>query len=277
MVNLMKRELTDKYSRLQEILNQYDSALIAYSGGVDSSFLLHAADESRIKRLFAASIKSDLLADSEILEVEKNSAGVRAELIILEADILSVENVRSNPPDRCYFCKKTVLGIMKKLSEEKKISVILEGSNADDLKDFRPGYKAVTEMGVISPLLMAGLSKAEIREIAKEKGWSFFSKKSSPCFATRIAHNEELTREKLKAVMDAEKYLSEIIDGNIRVRVHGDIVRIETDRKNFNYLVQDEVSADVIKKFTSLGFKFVTLDLIGYRMGSMNQIPGTAN
>ncbi len=269
----MKKELIDKYRMLLEILNQYDSALIAYSGGVDSSFLLHAADESRIKRLFAVSIKSDLLADSEILDVRKNSAGTRAELVVFEEDILAVENVKSNPPDRCYYCKKTVLGIMKKFAEEKQISVIIEGTNAEDLKDHRPGYKAVTEEGVVSPLLLAGITKTEIREIAQEKGWQFFKKKSSPCFATRIAHNEELTREKLKAVMEAEKYLSGFIEGNIRVRVHGDIARIETDRENFNKLVQNDISADVVKKFESLGFKFVALDLTGYKMGSMNHIP----
>lgn len=267
-------ETREKQTRLERYILSLGSAAVAFSAGVDSTFLLHAAHRLLGGNVIAVTVSSVAVPESELDEAKVFCEKEGIEHIIVHADLLSLENFRNNPPDRCYHCKKYLFSNVIAIAAERGIYNILEGSNTDDLGDYRPGMAAVRELGILSPLLEAGLDKAEIRALSEEAGLPTFSKPPLACLASRIAHGEAITAEKLAAVDKGEQILRGMGFSQYRVRCHasasGNIARIEVPREEFSMLASPVIRAEVNDRFRGLGFAFVTLDLGGYRTGSMN-------
>ncbi len=248
-----------------------NDCMVAFSGGVDSSVLLKLACDMAKKhgtRVHAVTIQSELhpLGD---LEISRRVAGeIGAEHHIVEIQELQEAGIEQNPVDRCYRCKKYLFTQVQKLAEEIGASVILEGTNADDLKVYRPGIRAVEELDIKSPLAEAGLSKEEVRGLAGELGLSVASRPSTPCLATRFPYGTSLSMEAMKKVELAEGYLRQQGFGNVRVRVHENVARLEVDVADMAHLLALRI--DVVKYLKNLGYEYVTLDLEGFRSGSMD-------
>jgi len=267
-------QLTDvqkeKLGRLKEILAELGSLAVGFSGGIDSSLLLAVAHEVLGDRLIAVTG-----IDASFPEREANEAkafckdrGIRH--IICTFDPLKEEEYRNNGPDRCYVCKRGIFAGIKKIAYENGIEYVAEGSNMDDIGDYRPGLRAVAELSVKSPLREAGLYKSDIRKIAKEMGLPNWSKPAYACLASRFVYGEEITEEKLHMIDRAEQFLIEHGFPEERVRMHGKMARIEVPPADIPRIASDEVREEVYEEFKKLGFLFVTLDLKGYRTGSMN-------
>lgn len=262
-------ELHRKYAALTEYLEGLGSAVIAFSGGVDSTFLLAAAKEALGGRVTAVTAQSASFPKRELDEAARfcRTLGVPQRTFI--SDELSIEGFRRNPPDRCYICKKAIFGELLKIAEELGAAAVCEGSNIDDEGDYRPGLRAIAELGVKSPLREAGLTKAEIRALSKEMELPTHSKPSFACLATRFPYGEEITAEKLAMTERAEQLLSECGFTQYRVRIHGTSARIELLPEEFPKLM--ELRREITAGFKEYGFTYVSLDLEGYRMGSMNE------
>ncbi|SEF40697.1 uncharacterized protein SAMN05660865_00168 [Caloramator fervidus] len=264
----------DKYSKLEklkDILSDMESVLVAFSGGVDSSFLLKVARDVLKSRVLAATAVSYIYPSWEIEEARQLAKELGVEHIEIKFDPLKeVEGFKNNPVDRCYICKRSVFSKLVSLSNEIGINYVVDGTNLDDLKDYRPGLKAVEELKIKSPLLMAGLTKEEIRSLAKDMGLKFYNKPSFSCLATRIPHGEELNKIKLKMIDDAEKFLLDKGFKNVRVRCHKDLARIEVLKEDIVRFFDVKMINEVEKALKDIGFKYVSLDLSGYKMGSLN-------
>ncbi|MDR1575288.1 MAG: ATP-dependent sacrificial sulfur transferase LarE [Treponema sp.] len=262
--------IDEKYQRLIGFIASLEKAAVAFSGGVDSSFLCHAAAAALGKNALAVTIVSPMLPKSEIDGAVNVARLVGIEHILVEEAEIDGE-VAANPKDRCYRCKKLEFGSILAAARERGISAVLDGSNVDDLGDYRPGLKALEELGVVSPLRQAGLGKDEIRELSRRFGLPTWDKPAFACLASRIPYGEPIDREKLARVEKAEDYLRARGFRQFRVRSHGDIARIEAAREErprfFSEALLDEVSA----AFKSFGFLYVAFELEGYRMGSLNR------
>ena len=248
-------------------------AAVAFSGGVDSSFLCHAAAVSLGTNAAAVTVVSPMLPKSEIDCARDIARCVGIRHILVEEQEIE-EEVAANPKERCYFCKKIEFGNIKKAAEEQGISFVLDGSNMDDLGDYRPGLKALEELKIVSPLREAGLTKREIRELSRRFNLPTWDKPAFACLASRIPYGERIDREKLFRVERAEDSLRAKGFRQFRVRSHGDLARIEVAREErrgfFNEAILDEIS----REFKSLGFLFVSFELEGYAMGSLNRSIG---
>ncbi|MFZ7102940.1 MAG: ATP-dependent sacrificial sulfur transferase LarE [Peptococcaceae bacterium] len=263
-----------KLDQLKEWFKNKDSVLVAFSGGVDSALLLKAAQDVLGSRVLAVTADSPLNTPEEKESAVNLAKHLEAEHVIFELNDLDNPLVRKNPEDRCYHCKKARFQAMLNLAKERNIAVVVEGSNVDDLKDYRPGLKAVQELGIASPLEEVGLNKNEIRKLARELGLEVWNKPSEPCLATRIPFHTELTAAKLARVMAAEKYLKQELSLNVvRVRDHNGLARIEVDENSFTKIIELKNSIHEML-VAQLGFKYTALDLFGYRTGSMNQFGG---
>ena len=262
--------LTQKKQALEECLRSLGSVAVAFSYGVDSTFLLKTAHEILGSNAVAVTVRSNLLPSAEFDGSVEFCKTEGIEQIVTETDELSIEGFAANPPDRCYICKKSIFTGILNAAELRGISNVAEGSNADDVNDYRPGMKAIRELGVLSPLMQAGLTKAEIRALSEEYNLPTSRKPSFACLATRIAGGEEITKEKLAKIEKAEDFLHSLGFRQVRVRVQGGSARIETEKKDILRLASlaDEVSAFI----KPLGFDFVSLDLGGYKTGNMNKI-----
>ena len=261
-------ELNLKKQKLEEILKELGSVAIAYSSGVDSTFLLKTAHDILGDKAIAVTVRSCLMPKNEISEAEAfcKKEGIRH--IIVDFDPFSVDGFSKNPENRCYICKRSLLSDVKKIAEENGAKYVCEGSNTDDEGDYRPGKKAVLELGVKSPLLEAGLTKNDIRILSREKGLKTWNKPSFACLASRFVYGETITKDGLSRVEKAEKLLFDLGFEQYRVRVHGNIARIEVEKDSFEKLIDN---ADNINTYLKeLGFLYITLDLGGYRTGSMN-------
>lgn len=246
------------------------SVLVAFSGGVDSTFLLKVAHQELGEGALAVTAVSETYTRREREEAEAftQAAGIRHRVI--ETNELNNNNFASNPPTRCYFCKGELFGKLREMAKRDGIGVVADGTNADDALDYRPGREAAKEAGVRSPLLEAGLTKSEIRELSRELGLSTADKPAAPCLSSRIPYGQKITREKLTQIEAAENYLRELGFPEIRVRHHDFIARIEVPPQATAEVLSH---ADAItKKLESLGFFYVTLDLKGYRTGSLNEV-----
>ena len=267
---MLSEELEFKLEKLKKYISDLGSLAVGFSGGVDSSFLTAVAHEVLGDRLIAVTG-----ADASVPEREVNEAiefckerGIRH--IICKVDPLKEEGYRTNSPDRCYFCKHGIFTEVKKIAEENGIEYMAEGSNMDDIGDYRPGLRAAAELSVKSPLREAGLNKSEIRILSKAMGLPTWSKPAYACLASRFVYGEEITEEKLHMIDRAEQFLIEHGFFEERVRMHRNIARIEVPPVDIPRLAEDGVREEVYEEFRKIGFLFVTLDLKGYRLGSMN-------
>ena len=258
-----------KADKLKSYLRELGRVAVAYSGGVDSTFLLKVAHDVLGDNVLALTAASKFIPRRELDETIKFCAENKIRQIIFEADVLNIAGVKENPVDRCYLCKRELFKNFLRLAEENKISIVVEGSNMDDTSDYRPGMKALAELQIKSPLQVAELYKSEIRALSREMNLLTWSKPSMACLASRFVYGETLTEKNLSMVEAAEEFLLQAGFKQFRVRVHGKIARIEILPEEFDRLlkIREEISA----RFKTLGFDYVTLDLQGYRTGSMNE------
>jgi len=262
-------ELEIKYEVLKSLLEELGEVIIAFSGGVDSSLLAKASYDVLGDKAKAITVISPLISKEEVAEAKFLAEIIGIKHYILDKGQESPSWFQDHPSDRCYICKTETLDLILKFCKENEIQgQLIEGSNFDDLDDYRPGYKAVSEHNVRSPLMDAELTKEEIRELSKKLGLPCWDKPSSPCLATRFFFGEEITLEKLKQVYEAEKYLQNLEIPVVRVRTNKGIARIETLKEYFDVIL--EFSDDIDRKLRELGYEFITLDLRGYKQGSMN-------
>lgn len=248
------------------------SVLIAYSGGVDSTFLLKVAKDTLGGSVLAV-IAESLTYPSEEVGCAKELCerlGVRYQVI--QTDEFSDENFVSNPKERCYFCKKELFSKLLEIAKENDVPYVLDGSNHDDKSDYRPGNRAKEELGVRSPLMELAFTKQDIRDFSKEMGLPTWDKPSYACLASRIPYGTRITEGILRKVGEGEGFLRSLGFKQLRVRHHGAIVRIEVDKKSIRRIMQDGLMDKISKKFEELGYTYVTLDLKGFRTGSMNEI-----
>lgn len=259
----------NKLARLKDILCSYDKLAVCFSGGVDSSFLLAVAHECLGDSLVAYTLDAPVYPDSETREAEKfcKERGIRQ--VMINQDVLSIPGFSSNPHDRCYICKKAMFSVVKEQASIEGISAVAEGTNADDLSDYRPGLKALEELGILSPLKEAGLTKPEIRELSKEMGLEGFSKPSYACLASRFPYGDEITLEKLSMLDNGEEYLRELGLTQVRIRLHDKAARIEVLPSEFDAVMENKDA--IYTALQDIGFSYVSLDLQGYRTGSMNE------
>ena len=261
--------LHGKKKALEEYLRGLGSLAVAYSAGLDSTFLLAAAREALGDRVLAVTARSVLCPARETGEAEAFCRAWGIEHIVLDYDALAVPGVRDNPPDRCYRCKKALFGQILDTAHARGIEHVAEGSNADDEGDYRPGMKAVAELGILSPLREVRLTKADIRALSREMGLSTWDKPSYACLASRFVYGETITPERLAMVDRAEQRLLDWGFSQMRVRVHGDMARVEVPPEDFPRLIARASELD--KYLRSLGFAYAAMDLGGYRTGSMNR------
>lgn len=262
----------EKLKKLKDILREMGSAVVAFSGGVDSSLLLKIAKEVLGNRVVAATAVSYHYPSWEINEADAFANGLGVEHTKIKIDPLrDIPGFRSNPYDRCYICKRAIFSKLMEYAENQGIGYVLDGTNADDLGDYRPGLRAINELGVKSPLLMAGLTKMEIRQIAREMGLEIYNKPAFACLVTRIPYNEEVSVDKLSMIDKAEIYIMSKGIRNVRVRCHESLARIEVDRGELPAFFDVAFMSEVEDKLKSFGFKYVSLDLGGYKTGNMNQ------
>ena len=265
----------EKVKRLKEILRRLRKVLIAYSGGVDSTFLLKiSVDTLGKENVIAVTARSETypLREYEFAKRFCSLLGVRH--IVIKTSELKIKGFRKNPPERCYFCKKELFSKLKEIAKKYSIKYVLDGSNYSDTSDYRPGFKAKKEMGIKSPLIEARLTKKEIREFSKRLNLPTKDKGSFACLASRFPYGEEITKEKLKMIDKAEDYIYKLGFKEFRVRYHNldgkSLARVEINKNEFSKL-NPEVFERIFKYFKRIGFDFVTLDLEGYKRGKMNR------
>ena len=271
MEEVLTKEQEGKLARLKEYIGGLGSLAVGFSAGVDSTFLLAVAHEVLGERVIAVTGTDASVPEREIKEAKAfcEERGIRH--IIYTMDPMKEEGYRKNGPDRCYFCKRGIYTEIRRIAEENGIEYMAEGSNMDDLGDYRPGLRAVEELSVKSPLREAKMTKADIRMLSKAMGLPTWSKPAYACLASRFVYGEEITEEKLKMIDQAEQFLIEQGFLEERVRMHGKIARIEVPAKDIPRLAEDGVREVVYERLRQIGFLFVTLDLRGYQMGSMNK------
>lgn len=264
-------KLHEKKSRLEAYLRELGGVCVAFSSGVDSTFLLKVAHDILGERAKAVTARSCSFPARELNEAKAFCESEKIEQIIVETNELSIDGFSQNPKNRCYICKRAIFSGFLKVAEEHGLPYVAEGSNIDDNGDYRPGLTAVAELGIKSPLREAQLTKAEIRELSKEMGLPTWDKPSYACLATRFPYGEHITREKLLMVDKAEQRLMELGFRQVRVRIHENTARIEIDPSQFPEIIKTEIARPLAEYLHGLGFLYVSLDLDGYQTGSMNK------
>jgi len=260
------------YAQLLTLLREMGSVAVAFSGGVDSTLLLRAAREALGDRTAALTLRSVFVPRRELEAAERLCREMGVRHLVLEADVLAIPGVAENPRERCYLCKRALFTRIREAAAAQGLAWVAEGSNADDLGDYRPGMRAIRELGIRSPLLEAGLTKAEIRTLSRQLGLPTWDKPAMACLATRVETGQRLEPETLSRVERAEEWLAEQGFRQLRVRVHGDLARLELDPEGLARLRDPAAVRAVHSALHGFGFRWVTVDLGGYRMGSMNAL-----
>lgn len=266
--------IEEKLMLLEKLLLSHDSLGIAFSGGVDSTFLLAFASSLRSEkfRVTALTVKAANFAPDEIEYTQAFCREHDIPHLLIDMDFEAIDGFKENTKDRCYFCKKSIFTKVKEISSIQGIHAIADGTNLDDDMDYRPGKKALQELEVISPLKESGLTKSEIRQALKELNIDIWNKPAFACLASRIPYGEEITEEKLEAIYMVEKTLRELGFSQVRVRHHGEVARIEVLPLEFGRLLEESTREIIQASGVQAGFSFIALDLGGYKMGNMNQL-----
>ena len=264
----MKTE--EKIDILKKNIKKLGTVVVAFSGGVDSTFLLRMCKDVLGKEnCLAVTAKSETYPGSEFKEAKKYAKMLDVSWLSIESQELKIKNFKKNPTDRCYYCKKELFTKLKEIAVKKRYKSVVDGTNYDDIKDYRPGMKAAKETGVISPLKISRFTKEDIRKYSKKFGLPTWNKPSFACLASRFPYGEMITGEKLRILDKAEMVLKKFGFKQIRVRYHQNIARIEIEPSDFNIMIKNR--KEIIKKIKKYGFKYITFDLEGYRTGSMNE------
>lgn len=270
-LNGVSKEVQAKYKRLKGILEEMGSVLVAFSGGVDSSFLLKTAHEVLRDEVFAVIASSETYPEKEKEEAIKIAQCLNVRYKIIRTLELENPDFVNNSPQRCYFCKRALFSRLKEIAEDEGISCVIDGANLEDTGDYRPGSIAAEELGIRSPLKEARFIKSEIRKLSKQLGLPTWNKPSMACLASRFPYYMRIDMKSLKRVSQAEDFLRALGFSQIRVRHHGQIARIEIEPKEFPEIMEKGVREKIVKTLKKLGYTYITVDLAGYRIGSINE------
>lgn len=257
-----------KYRNLLRELRSMRKIAVAFSGGLDSTFLLHAARQALADDVLAVTVAAPFMPESEIEDALSAAQAMKVRHLLVEAPF--PEPLRANPPDRCYLCKRTLFSLLKDVAMREKCTHVLDGTNLDDLDDYRPGLKALGELGIKSPLLTEGLTKQDIRDLSREHGLATWDKPAGACLLSRIPHGTRVDEAELRRIDQAERFLKGLGFAAVRLRSHGDLARIEVPRERVAELVEADTRHGIDARLKALGYRHVSVDLAGYRMGSLN-------
>ncbi|WP_093314414.1 ATP-dependent sacrificial sulfur transferase LarE [Tindallia californiensis] len=271
MTNNLSQETEKKYQALIHQLKNMKSVAVAFSGGVDSSFLLHAAQKALKDQVIAITVVASLVPEHEQQRAIQMAKETGVHHILMPGKEEAEPKIAENSVERCYYCKKHLFTMMEQRAIEEGYVVLVDGTNIDDAQDYRPGRKALKELGIRSPLEEVGLTKEEIRQLSKAAGLSSWNLPAMACLASRIPYGTRITKEKLKRIETCEALLLRLGYRELRVRDHDQVARIELNPAEMTKFLQSGHQEEIIRSFKAAGFKYVTLDLEGYRMGSLNE------
>lgn len=269
---MIEPEMKERYEKLRAILKEMGSVVIGFSGGVDSTFLSYTAHDVLGDQALAVTAVSPTLPESEERDARDMAASIGIRHLVVHSTEFSDPEFVKNPKNRCYICKKIRFTALVNLAKQEGFHWVVDGGNVDDLGDFRPGMKALEEMAdaVRSPMIEAGITKADIRALSQELGLRTWNKQSAACLASRIPYGVELTPQRLSMIDKAEQYIAPYITGSLRVRYHGDVARIEVREDEIPVILAHR--KDIVQALRRCGFTYVSLDLGGYEMGSLNEV-----
>ena len=265
-------EAEEKLSKLKEIVSKLESVVVAFSGGVDSTLVAKVCYDTLRDNSMAVTARSETYPDFEFKESLELAREIGIKHLVVDTSELAIEGFANNPPERCYFCKTELFGKLKEIATEHGFLNVADGANLDDTQEFRPGLKASKELNVRSPLKEAGLTKEDIRKVSKLLNLPNWNKPAYACLSSRFPYGQSITEEKISMVSEAEKYLRDLGLIQFRVRHHETIARIEILPEDIHILTDSPAREELTAKFKKIGFTYVTLDLEGYRSGSMNEI-----
>jgi uncharacterized protein len=263
-------DIEEKFKRLKELIRNLKNVAVAFSGGVDSTFLLKVAHMELGDNAIGITVNSMIHPRWEIESAREIARMIGVRHIVLDADVSTNENIMKNPPDRCYHCKLTVFSLIKETAKQYGIENVADGSNADDVGDYRPGMRALKELGILSPLMDVGLKKEEIRRLSKDLGLPTWNKPALACLATRIPYNTRITDKALSMIEEGEDFLRSLGFIQVRLRHLDNIAKIEVLPEDMPRLL--ELRDTVVERLRSIGYTYITMDLEGYNTGSMNRI-----
>lgn len=266
----MTQSLNEKYQHLISFLQGLKKVAIAFSGGVDSTFLVYACKEALGDQAIAFTVNTPYIPGWEIEEARELVLKLNIKHQIIEAEI--PDNIKHNPSDRCYLCKTQIFTMLKSEAKKRNINFLLEGTNKDDEGDYRPGMKALDELNVVSPLREVRLNKEEIRQLSKKFNLPTWDKPSNACLLTRFPYDTNITQDALTRVEEGERHLSGLGFRGARLRSHGTLARIELQAEQFSMLEEESIKNHVVERLKSVGYEFVCIDLEGYKMGSYDPV-----
>ena len=267
---MKKSNIIKKHGKLKQVIKEKKGMVIAFSGGVDSGLVAKVAYDVLGRKAVAVTISSETLSRRELEDAQKLASEIGIHHKIIYSSALKNKNFMKNPLDRCYLCKKDEIKTLAKIAKDENIRCIADGVVMSDFNEHRPGIKAANEYGVWHPLFEQGFSKQDTRRLARKLGLSVHSKPSTACLSSRIPYGEKITKEKLKRIEEAESFILSSGFKQVRVRSHGDIARIEVNKNEIKKIIKHK--SGIVKKLKKLGFRYVTVDLEGYRSGSMDEI-----